>query len=123
MNIVKTFKIICKPTSEINEINSIINLFYNIIPILSKYPMSIIENELQVIIESLFEVLYIKGTTIKYRCDIIDLLTKIRYCYGIQICRPYQKYVTKKLSVVLDDNKRLVRQSAAICKNIWDTLA
>ena len=123
MNILKTFKIICKETSEVNEINSIVSLFYNIIPIISKYPMSIIENELQVIIESLFTVLYINGSTIKYRCDIIDLLTKIRYCYGIQICRPYQKYVTKKLLIPLDDNKRLVRQSAAVCKNIWDTLA
>ncbi|EMD43984.1 DNA repair/transcription protein met18/mms19, putative [Entamoeba histolytica KU27] len=121
--VLKIFNIICVPTSHLNEIDSVVVLLFNILPTVSQYPMSLIESELDSIITKLFNVLYINGTTIKYRCDIIDLLTRIRVVYGIDAIRPYQKNVIKKLLVPLDDNKRLVRRSAAICRNIWETTA
>ena len=44
----------------------------------------------------------------------------MKLAYGDEVVKPYSKYVLKQLAIPLDDNKRLVRTSAANCKNIWE---
>ncbi|ELP92798.1 DNA repair/transcription protein met18/mms19, putative [Entamoeba invadens IP1] len=115
----KIFKIICVKESSVDAIDTVVVLLYNILPTVSKYPMSLVESQLEDIIDRIFNVLYIKESTIKFRCDLIDLLTRIRINYGSDVVEPYKKNVLKKLYSPLDDNKRNVRQSAANCRNIW----
>lgn len=119
--VLKVFTIICVPTSTVEAIDSAVSLLYSILPSVSQYPMSIIESELNTIIYSLFDVMYISGTTIKHRCDVLGLLIRMRLVYGLESLRQYKKIVSRKLLVPLDDSKRAVRQTAAVCRTIWET--
>ncbi|KAL7717546.1 MMS19 nucleotide excision repair protein [Entamoeba marina] len=104
--VLKVFSTLCVPTGKVNEIDTAMVLLYNILPDVASQSMSIIEDSLELIITKLFNVLYIENTTIKYRCDVLDLLARIRFVYGPESVRNYQRFVLKKILKPLDDPKK-----------------